>query len=387
MRRIAIVLHEATRTGAPKVGGLIGGALLPDWDVQLVLMKDGPLRPWLEQRIGADRVHVAEEGAFSHHNPFAHRLDRARMVLESLDADLVYCNSLATSCFAAAARGLDQKIVLHLHEKPQEMLQLFSLDVAKLDILQMCDGIVFAAPELEAEALRVFGHLPGARHHFGIALDLSEVQRLATSTDIVARNHAGVAFTPAERLIVGMCGHASARKGADLFLSCAEAMPAADFLWIGAWEAADAPENIAFPDYQRLQLDNFYLSGPTSNPYALMRDLDVFFLSSREDPNPLVIGEASALGATILAFSAATAVTDSLGRHAILCYGDTNVEDSLRVLKAMTPEAMRSPEMRRFAQGYAAGLDVGGKATRLAAFLEGLPEGQGDPSALEPIHV
>lgn len=383
MRRIAIILHDASRTGAPKVGGLIGGALRRNWDVRVVLMKDGPLRPWLEERIGADSLYVAEDDGFSHHHPFTLRLDRARTILESLDADLVYCNSLATSCFAAAARGLDLKVVLHLHEKIQEMRQLFSLDVSKLDILQMCDGVVFAAPDLEAEAFGVFGRLPSFRHHFGIALDLAEVHRLAASTDVVARNHAGAAFKPGERLIVGMCGHASARKGADVFLACAATMPMSDFLWIGAWDPSDAAENIAFADHERLRLDNFYLSGPTSNPYALMRHLDVFFLSSREDPNPLVLAEASTLGATILVFSATTGVTDLLGRRAILCYGKSNAEDALRVLGAVTPEAMRLPQTRQFAQSYAADLDVQGKVELLTVFLESLAQTQEGPATLE----
>lgn len=374
MRRIAIVIHEATRTGAPKVAGLIAGALRDGWDTHIVLMKDGPLRAWLEDRVGAANVYTAHDEAFSHHTSFAVRSDRAHAILADLHPEIIYCNSLAASCFVTAAHLLDLKIVIHLHEKAREIRHLLAHDLAKFEIMLMADGIVFAAQELEAEARQIFPLLPSRRHHFGIALDIAELHQFAKATDVIATNHAGITFAPGERLVVGMCGHASARKGADIFLACASALPEIDFIWIGPWDVADAIENIAFADYLRLKPANLYLTGPTANPYAMMQHFDVFFLSSREDPNPLVMGEASTFGATLLAFSETTAVTDMLGRRAILCHGKTNVEDAIRVLRAMTAEAMRRPSTRQFALAYGSDLDIQAKAGPLADFLEEVAE-------------
>ena len=42
---ITLVLHEATRTGAPRVGGLIAKELARSEDVHVIVLKDGPLAP------------------------------------------------------------------------------------------------------------------------------------------------------------------------------------------------------------------------------------------------------------------------------------------------------------------------------------------------------
>ena len=46
---IVVVLHEATRTGAPRVGGLIAAALQKHFDVRVLCLSDGPLVGWLEE--------------------------------------------------------------------------------------------------------------------------------------------------------------------------------------------------------------------------------------------------------------------------------------------------------------------------------------------------
>ncbi len=65
---ITLVLHEATRTGAPRVGGLIAKELASSEDVHVIVLKDGPLAPWLRDLLGdeqSDRARRRENSTFA----------------------------------------------------------------------------------------------------------------------------------------------------------------------------------------------------------------------------------------------------------------------------------------------------------------------------------
>jgi glycosyltransferase involved in cell wall biosynthesis len=184
-----------------------------------------------------------------------------------------------------------------------------------------------------------------------------------------ARNARGAAFARGGRLVVGMCGHASARKGADTFLETALAAPQCDFLWVGAWRPDETADNIALEKFEREAPDNLYVAGSVDNPYPYMRQMDLFFLSSREDPNPLVVGEALLLGVPILAFSQSTAIGDRIGRCGLLCYGRPNAADAARMLAALTREGLSGPEFDQVREAFASEYDVKVKMAQLTNFL------------------
>ena len=111
-------------------------------------------------------------------------------------------------------------------------------------------------------------------------------------------------FPGGERRVVAMSGFAQPRKGPDIFFDLARRLPRYDFLWIGPWEPPDTTKNDPTVERYRSQpLDNFYVTGLTENPYAYLRGIDVFVLTAREDPNPLVVIEALLLGKKVVAFS------------------------------------------------------------------------------------
>src|SRR5271156_938267 len=146
---ITIVLHEATRTGAPKVGGIIAAGLQKYEDVRVICLGDGPLLGWLQQRIGDDRVSVVSSQQIRYRGSFNERLRWADAALRETPTDLVYVNSFAASEYVVAGKAVGSTVALHLHEKAGEMRALMALDLAKLEVLSMCDGIVLAADDLE----------------------------------------------------------------------------------------------------------------------------------------------------------------------------------------------------------------------------------------------
>ena len=291
-------------------------------------------------------------------------------------SDIVYVNSFAASEFVVAGKAVSfgSTVAMHLHEKAGEMRKILALDLAKLEVMSMCDGIVLAADELERDIAEVFGSVPEKCLRFGIVVDTGEIAQLADEASVAAQNAAGDAIAWGERASIGMCGVASPRKGSDIFFETAAQLPQHDFVWIGNWAPNEAaPENPVYDEFLSARLPNFYVSGGVDNPYKFIKRLDLFFLSSREDPNPLVLAEALLLNTPILAFSATTAVADFLGRTAILCHGTTNTQDAERVMKAIDLRELRSPSFRGMADAHRARFDIDAKAEGLVTFLNGLP--------------
>jgi glycosyltransferase involved in cell wall biosynthesis len=371
---VLIVLHEATRTGAPRIGGLIAGALKQYMDVRILCLQGGPLLDWLRERVGPDNVRLHEFDRPRHHVSFSERLDVAKGLLDEEQSSVVYVNSAAASEFVLAAKATGKLAVLHVHEKKEELQKLLAIQLLKLEVLSLCDAVVLAADDLRHDLVEVFGFIPEPTINFGIAVDTEEIETLAKEGEAIAATASGVPFSPGERLLVGMVGHASQRKGSDIFFEAARSLPQHDFIWIGNWGPPDATGNEIHDQFIQSKLPNLFVSGGVRNPYKYISKFDLFFLSSREDPNPVVLAEALLLRVPIFAFSKTTAVTSFLGRSGILCYGHTNLDDSVRVLKALEKSEVCSPSFRPSANEHRQRFNVADKIVRLVDVLGSLTQ-------------
>ena len=369
---VLIVLHEASRTGAPKIGGLIAGALSQHRNVRILCLEGGPLVDWLKQCVGPENVLVQDFERNRNHINFNERVTMASAVLADESSPIVYVNSLSASEFVVAAKIKGKFAVLHVHEQLEEMHKLLAHQLTKLEILSMCDAVVLAAESLTQALVEVFGFLPERVVNFGIAVDAAEIERLAQDGQPDARTATGETFERNGRLVIGMVGHASQRKGSDIFFTAAQGVPRHDFIWVGNWAPNDAPENTAHSQFVDAKLPNFFVSGGVNNPYKYISNFDLFFLSSREDPNPVVLAESLILRVPILAFSKTTAVTDFLGRCAVLCHGHSNAEDAIRVLRLLNEEDVRSDTFRPNASELRKHFNVADRIPNIVRLLDSL---------------
>jgi glycosyltransferase involved in cell wall biosynthesis len=111
-------------------------------------------------------------------------------------------------------------------------------------------------------------------------------------------------------ILVGSCGTLDWRKGADLFLQMASLVPAHSqarkihihFLWVGA--------DLTSLDYWKFNQDaamaglreKITVVGSTSRPQDFLAAMDIFALTSREDPFPLVMLEAASMSLPLICF-------------------------------------------------------------------------------------
>ncbi len=120
---------------------------------------------------------------------------------------------------------------------------------------------------------------------------------------------------PTDSPIVFSCGLAEWRKAPDVFLEVAKQlivkMPKVHFIWLGMLEneySDNLIANTAIWDTKK----QVHLLPVCSDSRPYFEAMDVFFLSSREDPFPLVMLEAAHVGKPIVGVRASGGVNDFL---------------------------------------------------------------------------
>ncbi len=117
---------------------------------------------------------------------------------------------------------------------------------------------------------------------------------------------------PRDSFLVGGMGTVDLRKGVDVFLQVARKLSVSKdiyFMWVGGQRGEIDYQNFII-DKKRLGLNQVIFQETISNPLDYMDIFDVFLVSSREDPYPLVVLEAAILGKPIICFDKAGGAKD-----------------------------------------------------------------------------
>lgn len=369
---VVIVLREASRTGPVRIAGLIAAALKEHRQVRILCIEEGGMLDWLQECVGAHNVRVIQTEGLSRQASFGERIRSAQTILQNEPGEIVYINSLAPSEFIVAAKAAGKFAVLHIHENAALMRTLLAQHFTSPEVVSLCDAVVLQAANLRQDILEVFAAVPERTLTFGAAVDIAALDQGAQTGKVIAANAAGTRYKRSKRMLIGMMGEASERKGSDIFLETAKAVREHDFMWVGTWTPGQGRENPAYDEFFRAQLPNFFVSGSVGNPYKYMSRFDLFFLSSRDDPNPVALAEALCLDVPILAFSRSTLVTDFLGRTSLLCHGHVNVPDAARVLKALNRPEVGLLSLKGRVKEHRRQFDIRDKITGLVDLLAAL---------------
>ena len=302
--RIFFVLHDLSLTGAPKIGLKMAEYFSESTETFLIARQNGPLG---DQIVDTKFAQVIIDDML-HESVNLIREDRLKHAVEIIkehEPDLIYVNSIAASEWLSAAKICNTKCILHVHEMKDGIFGLEQNNLFDPYDFEYCDLITFASYESQRDFESLFG-VNAVHINFGVGINYDEVLALSKLNPDSCINARGVSFKRAEkRKVFAMCGTAVYRKGSDIFWELARSLPEHDFIWIGSWDDDSfvRSTNPALPLNKKVPLKNLYWSNTTSNPAPLILSSDVFLLTSREDPNPLVVLEAFALGTPVVAFS------------------------------------------------------------------------------------
>jgi glycosyltransferase involved in cell wall biosynthesis len=117
-------------------------------------------------------------------------------------------------------------------------------------------------------------------------------------------------INPEARLVLGM-GTFDKRKGIDLFIRTAKECQGSDihFCWIGMAKEPELKKEM--DEFVSLNnINNFHYLGSMPHDMANYLPFDILFLSSREDPYPLVVLEAAAMHLPTICFKDSGGIID-----------------------------------------------------------------------------
>jgi glycosyltransferase involved in cell wall biosynthesis len=334
MDTILFVSHEASRTGAPaSLLAIVRELAKKGMHCEVLVLRDGPLSAefaaicpttvlWKESPpiIATERLLLwllfkAMRQVSGTIDRIRGRIKLARFIRSKIkaDIDVVYLNSTPTSSIIHQIRRLHCPIVSHIHElslglhysgHPANLAAMFSSS-ARIIVPAPCVAQVLSST-------------------YGVPRDRISVIPEAVADPLLTQPAHHALDLPADAFVIVMAGTIDWRKGIDLFIALGRALrnslPQAHFLWIGGGPAFQMFKNT----WQSLYtIDDalaarFHFVGEQTLVAPLLNCADVFALTSREDPLPLVHIEAAMLKKPVVCFAASGGAPEWIGEAGIV---------------------------------------------------------------------
>ena len=306
MKKILFISHEGSRTGAPLVLLSLVKAMSatftpPIFKVNVLFLEEGPIiddfKPY------ANVFRYDDPTGLRRLLPYSKRLVynrfRFRRWAKRQHFDLIYANTVVSLQEAVSLKNyLRIPVLLHVHEALRTCV---CMGVTK-ELISQCDTFI-SVSSLCTEALESFGV---SRKDIIVVPPFSDNMQ---QTDVEPYPIEGVSD---KTFVVGMSGFGGWRKGSDLFPLIVKRFislhPQADikFVWLGR-----LPQGQTSYDVQQLGIGDWVcMPGLVANPMRYYKRFDIFLLTSREDPFPLVCMENSALGNPTVLFRNTSGIVD-----------------------------------------------------------------------------
>lgn len=339
---VMVVVHECSRTGAPRVGLDLALELSKQYNVIFVALDEGPL------------LNIAE-----YHFPVTVRATKnpqeALFIYETLmdlcAFDRAIFSSVACEPFLRGLAETDVQLICLVHEFREDYFWV------ERSIVTFCDLLVFSSRQLLASWANLILEV-------GRPTLRSLVLPQPPSGDSARRLSKAEARGEVERLtgldlegasLVLGAGLVQIRKGTDIFLQVATDLRRKRRRYVCVWIGKQIHEQDgAFGVWLHVHIDrsrdsagraavHFEAPGPLYN--VLMDAADVFVVPSRLDPLPNVALDAAARSTPVIAFAGATGLSDisELGRMSLVEVEYGSVEEMVEAIERTTSPRRTRP--------------------------------------------
>lgn len=306
--RIVIVSHDAHPHGAQYLAlNMASGYGELGFDVDVVLLGEGPLLPRFAAVASVHRVNLAAE-------PESVVLQRLEL-LRKAGATAAIANTTVSGLLVPLLKKAGFQTVSLIHELPG-VLNSYKLEEHARAIAANADRVLFAA-----EVVRT-----GFEDFIGRSLEQAVIRpqgvlrknpfkgRAEEARRTVCETHG---FSPDIRIVLSVA-FVDHRKGPDIFIEMAEKViqthPDTAFIWIGHFDAG-MEETVNSLLSQKNLTDRVKFVGFVADPMAYYAAASVYALTSREDPFPNVVLESAEVGVPAVAFEGATGAAEFIVEH------------------------------------------------------------------------
>jgi len=319
MRNILFVSHDANRAGAQILLLRFLKLLKENQNFKFsVFLKDGGILEnefneiaqtyyWKRTKL------ITKKSLFSKlYKIFTNKNIHRNKIIDALknqNFDLVISNTIANGDILPVLNQLNCPIITYIHElemgiqqytKPEFFQNVITLSSSYIACAESVKQNLMQNHSINPTLIKVLPSLlPQSALNYNSDRLLNE--KLRNQYDI-----------PQSAFLIGGMGTVDLRKGVDVFLQVANKLKhnqSIFFLWVGGQDTETDYKNFQI-DKSRLELNNVIFQKSVENPLDFMSIFDVFFVSSREDPYPLVVLEAAILSKPIICFDKAGGAKD-----------------------------------------------------------------------------
>lgn len=309
MKKTLFLVHDCTRTGAPIVLLLFLEWLKKTYGekIFIVSLDGGALRQRFE-KVSDDYFCLAdfdkEESRLSYLLGKSNKEDHLIKFLSKKKFDLIYANTAVTLPFAIKIKESNKslKIINHVHE----LDVIIDSRVPNFkDLINNVDYFIAVSKKVKSSLVDSYEI---AKDKISVIYEFSKVGK----SDFKVKNN-----PKSNNLIIGGSGSQPWRKGLDLFIQTANYLntyyPNKNiiFHWVGY---LSKEEEIIFKRDIKMSnlVEKFIFKGELEEAQSVYKDFDIFLMTSREDPFPLVCIENGILGKPIICFKGATGTEEIL---------------------------------------------------------------------------
>jgi glycosyltransferase involved in cell wall biosynthesis len=386
-KKVLFIGHDASRTGAPLLLLHFLKWLRQErrFEFEVLLQKGGDLADEYRQ-VAPTRIlqgEVLPPLPSSLRARIRRRLippDSLRQRLDRLypieTFPVVYSNTITNGRLIREFSRHGRTIICHAHEMRMAIVRWGGSEA--IESAGMVDCFVAGSEAVKrdlCEIMRVPAEKIKVVHDFGQPANLKNGQQRESRKRI--RAQLGIEDT---EIASGMCGTTDWRKGADLLPLLAKTVSLLapqgghKFIWIGS-----SPDSL---EYQQIAHDVRFLGlndsvrfiHKVNNPHdylSALSALDLFTLTSREDPFPLVMLEAASLGLPVLCFEGSGGGSEFVGDDAGLVVPYLDVGSMAKAVVSLGSDPDRRRVMGENARAKThSKFSLTSQAPKLLAFIE-----------------
>jgi glycosyltransferase involved in cell wall biosynthesis len=224
--------------------------------------------------------------------------------LEEQKPSLIYANTVDSLGLAILLKEqVLCPLICHVHEL-QMAIDILLGKTRFIDYSKDIDHYIAASQAVKNNLIKNIGVSERSVDIVYEFIDINLNIAVADNAGQYLRNDLGI---PSDAFIIGGSGTIEWRKGVDLFIHVALLVKSlynipAYFIWVGGNKNSQEFKEIDY-DINKLGLnEQIIFTGSRSNPQEFISLIDVFLMTSREDPYPLVCLEAALLKKPILCF-------------------------------------------------------------------------------------
>lgn len=309
MKRILLISHDASLTGAPKSILLIGKRLKScGYEIHWIVGKPGPRNESFEEnatrywRVDLSKASIVKKIKFRLLGGMRGHQQKIISWVKCWDPDLIINNTVVNGDILEALSPLNKKVISRIPEMQSVMAFYDTFNQSTSKVFKYSDKIVAASNAVKDQI----------------------IQNWNQTDDKVAVIYSGSDIKPLPKenhdvFTVSSCGSLISRKGIDLFLLVAQECKRQGennikFQWIGANTKSLGYFEV-IEDIRKLELNETVKIIPVTKdvrPYLAISD--VFLMTSKEDPFPIVNLEALKHGLPVISFEKSGGTEDIVKR-------------------------------------------------------------------------